>query len=524
MVAAGLLVGAVGAACLLLGTVALALVVTSGDRALVPVLAAWAVSALSCVIAAGLVFRGNAVALILAGGLALVFGVVLAIASQRLDGLVRVLAPDDRALVAGVVLGVAIAALVGGVLALVAIPQARRYADWLEQPDRPDAGDAILGMPAATTVSLQAPPTVTLRVHVARGRRRLYFALAGLALGLASGILVLVLADAPEVAPIAGGGSSVAKPAPKVAALHASTPPPPPPSIDAGDPLPPQVAAIGPATAQALVDAERAALARGDGAALAQLSSPQVFAFGVDADDLADDRAALATMLRRELGEPGADRFAVEPTFVALAEWRDHAWIALDLALTPREPEARVRRYAVTQLAAKIDGAWTVIAWHWARPIADAVAERAARAHALPKLAVVPDRNDATDALDAAVRAALGSRAGLAAAFSAREDAVNFGSAGEHVGGGETLRALFSRLRATIALDGGAIVVGGGVWDRAQRGSAYVGYAAANITFAEPGRAAQRFRVLLVLTRDDSDDGWKVVQAQFSNGGPVAIR
>jgi hypothetical protein len=269
-------------------------------------------------------------------------------------------------------------------------------------------------------------------------------------------------------------------------------------------------------TPQDLLVAEHAAIGRGDITALAALATPTAFAFGPDADEVADGRGAIETILRRELADPPADGFGVDGKYLQLGEWRDHAWIAEELEITG----ATAKRYLITQLAAKIDGRWSVVAWHWGVAVGDAIAERHAKAGTLPSLGVVPDRDDASGELDGVVRTAIGSRDGFAIAFSSRADAFNFGSAGERVANGGTIKKLFERLHADLRLAGGALVVGGNQWDRSQKSGAWIGFAAMNVEFAPTGHPGQPFRVLAILIKDD-DDHWQIVQTQFSLGGPV---
>ena len=50
-----------------------------------------------------------------------------------------------------------------------------------------------------------------------------------------------------------------------------------------------------------------------------------------------------------------------------------------------------------------------------------------------------------------------------------------------------------------------------------------IGWAAVNVDYTAKSRAAtdvtQTFRVLAILLRDGTD--WKIVQTQWSNGGPI---
>lgn len=554
LVPAALLVQIAGAICILLGTVTFALTLTSGDKALAPILIGWVVAALSSVICGGLVWRGNVPALVMAAGLDAVFGIVLVLISRRVGGLVKMLGPDDIAAVGWILLGVAILAIAAGILCLVAIPQARRYAEWLAGGDEADPGTASLSLPVALADVLEPAPAstakgwtparattaggspqkgmVTLQLQIKQGKRRLYFALCGLAVGIGAGVGVLIVTASDGASPSAATGAH-ARPADLGTAATAG-------DVKAGSASAGSASAgsggAGSAragsgggsagatagkpepieTAQDLLVAEHAAIGRGDFAALAALAIPTAFAFGTDADEVADGRAAIEATLRHDLGPAPADGFGVDGKHLELGEWRDHAWIAEELEITGAAP----RRYEITQLAAKIEGRWAVVAWHWAVAVGDQAAERHAKDGTLPRLGVVPDRPGATEALDSAARTALGSRTGFAAAYSTRPDAFNFGSAGERLVGGATIKKLFGQLRADIALAGGAIVVGGNAWDKSQKSGAWIAYAAANVDFTPVGHPTQPFRVLAILIQED-DDRWQLVQSHFSLGGPI---
>ncbi|MBA3539588.1 MAG: hypothetical protein H0T79_08150, partial [Deltaproteobacteria bacterium] len=102
LIPGALLTQIVGSTCILLGTVAFALTITGGDRALMPVLIGWVVAALSAVVCGGLVYRGNLPSLVIVALLDGVFGVVLFQLSRTLGGLLRMLSPADVDLVSTV--------------------------------------------------------------------------------------------------------------------------------------------------------------------------------------------------------------------------------------------------------------------------------------------------------------------------------------------------------------------------------------------------------------------------------------
>src|SRR5262249_39439021 len=118
-----------------------------------------------------------------------------------------------------------------------------------------------------------------------------------------------------------------------------------------------------------LLAAQRAAIASADSNALARLISTRAFAFGVDADEVAEGRDAIAAQLARDLGESPTGNFIVESKALTIGQERGHAWIAEDLEVAT--PGRERRRLAITELAAAIDGQWLIVALHWAAPVDD---------------------------------------------------------------------------------------------------------------------------------------------------------
>ncbi|MCX5742086.1 MAG: hypothetical protein NT062_06285, partial [Proteobacteria bacterium] len=352
-------------------------------------------------------------------------------------------------------------------------------------------------------------------------KRRLWFAVIGLLIGVGSGVAELVAtstASAPDpTAPMtatAGAGSSAVVGAGSgsgsAAATHAAGVEPatgsgsgsgsganaPRPVATGTRPTQPIL------TPQDLLVAEHAAIGRGDVAELAALAAPHAFAFGLDADEVAEGPAAIAPEL------PGP--FA--------ANGRYPPW-------DPRPGTSRREYIRLVYGEFKTAGReYAVVAWHWGMAVPDAIAEKLAKDNMLPALGVVPDRVDGSDALEAAVRASLGSREGFAAAWSPRADAFNFGSAGERLVGGALIKNLFGRMRADLALGGGGsvLIVSGNIWDKSQKSDAWIAYAAANVAFAPAGHPSQTFRVLAIYLKED--EAWQLVQTQFSNGGPITIK
>jgi hypothetical protein len=311
-------------------------------------------------------------------------------------------------------------------------------------------------------------------------------------------------------------------------------------------------------TVPRLIAAERAAIAAVDRKALADLVIPTAFGFGLDASEVAEGRDAVVAQLARDLGAPPAGGFAVESKTLAVGQDRNHAWIAQELEI--RAPGHAPRRLAITELAVAVDGTWRIVALHWATPIDDTAAERLATAGALPAPRAIVDHRVAPSELDRAVRVAFMNRLLFARAISDRPDAFNLGSGGERARGGAAIKRVFGKLKAQIHVHDGMRIVDGSAWDPAQRTDPWIGWAAQNVEYtaasrrapaaapesagsqaatiddagqslptgstsaaqsqevAAPAEITQTFRVLAIMIKDGS--GWKIVQTQWSNGGP----
>ncbi|HWU86154.1 MAG TPA: nuclear transport factor 2 family protein, partial [Kofleriaceae bacterium] len=293
-------------------------------------------------------------------------------------------------------------------------------------------------------------------------------------------------------------------------------------AVSADPPPPPSLAPGSPAPISTLIQAQRAALSRGDVKALVGLLAPAAFGFGADADEVAEGRDAIEAQVRQDLGDLARDDASAAIRYQAVGEERGHAWIALELEVSA--PGTTPRKLAITELAAWVGGAWTVVAWHWATPVLDETAARMTALGTKPSPKAVASVLTGPKDLEAAVRAAFGSREGFAAARSDHEHGFNFGSGPkERIVGGAAIKRVFGKLRAGIRLHDGVRIVAGGAWDPAQKDAPTVAFAAANVDFTTKTRAAtdltQTFRVLAILLKEDG--AWKVVQTQWSHGGPI---
>lgn len=532
-------------ACLLIGTIGLVLVQQNKTGSTAAV-GAWLVTAMAGLVFGGLIYRGGLVSMLVAAAIDAGFGIILiTIEYDTLRKLLKILPAGDVGTI-GDALNVAGYAMIGAaVVCLVALPHGIRFARWFRE--------AAATRNAMSTAPGFPPPPVPARGSVyiipadeAASRRRLYILLGGLAIGVGIAIGVLVSSTRSSQAPAepktaTPGGSGVgrgpgsgntprglgvpvdAQPAAQgsvASDAHAAVTIRPLPGNETADGG--IVLALKPSdTVANLLAAQRDAIARVDGKALGALVSPAAFGFGIDADEVAEGRGAVVEQIVRDLGEPPPGGYTVESKALSIGDERDHAWIAeeLEVGAAGRPP----RRFAITELAAAIDGAWRIVALHWATPIADATAERMAILKTMPTPQPIPDRHDGSDELNRAVRAAFASRAAFAEARSERPDAFNFGSGGERAHGGVGIKRIFSKLKAQIRLHDGARVVAGGAWDPAQKAAPWIGWAAVNIDFTSRTRAAtevtQTFRVLAIMMKDGAD--WKIVQTQWSNGGPI---
>jgi hypothetical protein len=118
------------------------------------------------------------------------------------------------------------------------------------------------------------------------------------------------------------------------------------------------------------------------------------------------------------------------------------------------------------------------------------------------------------------VKTAFSSTAGYGDALADRSDAFNFGSGGERVAGGRSIKRVFAQLHAELAIHDGVHVVPGNAWDPSQSKAPWIAFVLANVDFTM-GKSKQTFRILSILLREGS--AWRVVQTQWTNGGPIEL-
>jgi hypothetical protein len=500
------------AICLLLGTIAFVLVQQNRSGGMEYAIT-WGVASLLAIVLGGLMARGALVTVIGSALLDAAFGITLiAIDYDTLRGILRVLPTSDVDMIADIITGLGIALTVIAALALASIPQAVRYVRWVRLANDPSSGTAA----ASTARGFPPPPVAAARGSMwqipttapdeTRGRRRMYFALAGFAIGFGAGIGVLMSSSnkQPTIAAVEpvdkpgrkdGNGSSN-----KVVLVT------PPEKDPTNPPVVPSVEIEDHITAQ------HAAIAAGKYDALAQTYWPKAVGFGPDADGLAEGRDAILTKLATELGQGGP----VVSRSRSLGTEGNHTWIAEEL-------EVGNTRYAITQLAAFVGGKWMTVAVHWAIPIPDSKAERMEILHTLRKPKPVTNVVEGPKDLEPQIRTAFGSRAGNNEARSARSSGFNFGSApGERVVGGSRIKSVFGKLRSEIVLHDGIRAMAAGAWDPAQQAAPTVAFALLNANFLTKSKAAtdltHTFRVLVILVKEGAD--WKIVSSQWSHGGP----
>jgi hypothetical protein len=539
----------------LIGTIGMVLVKQDGNGGVAAV-AGWLAMAMAGLVFGGLIYRGGLVSMLIAAAIDAGFGIVLiTLDDDTLRRLLKILPPSDVAAIGDALYTAGFVIIGVGACCLIALPQGVRYARWFR--------DAAASRTAMSTARGFPPPPVPVRSsayvipaedHPA-SRRRLYIALGGLAIGVGAGIGVLVSSSKssePAPAPRAGSAAAGKGAGSGVAASTGSgsgsarTPPPP---IATLPPVTPQAEHGGTVAAGArpgapgarsegsgstkpsprrslgsigdLMLAQHAAIGKADPRALAALLAAGAFGFGVNASEIADGRDAVSAQIAHDLGTPPAAGFTVESKALAIGEDRGHAWIAEQLEVGDRGHEPR--SFAITELAALIDGSWQIVALHWAVPVDDATAERLAVGSRLPPPRAITNRQAGSGELDQAVRAAFADRTAFADAFSERIEAFNYGSGGERGHGGTAIRRIFSRLKAKLRIRDGVQVVAGGAWDPGQKSEPRIGWAALNVDYTSRTRAGtdvtQAFRVLAVLVKEAR--GWKIVQTQWSNGGPA---
>jgi len=501
LIVAGLWTQLVGAAYLVLALASLPVAhdLHAGTRSLI----ASIVAALAGMVCGTLMYRGRLIPLALAAGLDVGFGVGLPRGSSAVGSIVRVLPATDAGTAETLVTILAIGMFGAAIACVVALPAALKLRAWAhgeirresfrqgaEPPGRIPSGPISAG---SSTLKGFGPKVVPTQVLTLPGRNKPYV-IIGVALALISlGIVVIGAATSSDAPATAGSGSAIAiAPARDAAAVVVAVP------ADASIDAPPE-----PPHVDELVTRLHAALAQAKPDDLALLFDTHAFAFGVEANEVAEGRAAVVETLRHDIGPVPPHGFDVSVRFTQVAHEGDVGWIAEELKLGGNT-------FELTGAAAISDNAWTFVALHVAIAMPNETAYRLGRDGQLAVGDAIPDSHDDSD-LAKAMREAFASKPSFVTARSSRPDAFNFGSApGERMTNGDAIKKLFGHLRATMRLHD-AVKVG-------VIGSTG-GWGAANVAFTDAApdgsQVTQTFRVLAVWLREGND--WRIVQTQFSN-------
>jgi ketosteroid isomerase-like protein len=557
LIAAGLLTQLIGAACFVLGLASIPVVhdLKGGMSGVI----ASVIASLAAIVCGTLVWRGRLVPLALAAGLDVGFGIGLPRGGSAVGAMLRMLPADEASTAETFVMIGAITMFVAAILCVISVPSALKLRQWARD-ELATAGASQLGMPVMNTFAMQqldgsnlpplrpavdelAPtrerprfnqnlplplppepeprsgntlrgfsaqklmPTQVLNIGPAkRGGKPVI--IIGVAVTLiAIGIIVITAAGGSSVDEVAGKSGSSDE-VTSVISGSAGTP-----AVD----LPPKAGRNG--TAAVIIEAQadagqgapaippvedfvtrfHAALGTAAAADLALLFDTKAFAFGVEANDLAEGREAVVAQLRGDL--PGPSSVAVK--FAHSGSEGDSGWIAEELRIGGKT-------YVVTAAIAVRAGAWQIAALHWGEAMPNATAYRLAREGNLGVPDVIPNTNDGSE-LAKVMQTAFASKPSFVDARSTRPDAFNFGSAsGERLKGGESIKKIFARINAVIRLHD-AVKVG----MLGERG----GWGVANVDFTDADRdgteVTQTFRVLAVWVKEAA--GWRIVQTQWSN-------
>ncbi|MEP6862471.1 MAG: nuclear transport factor 2 family protein [Deltaproteobacteria bacterium] len=506
LIVAGVATQVVGAACLVLNLASLPF--AHDVHARTHSIIASVVAALATVVCGTLVYRGRLIPLALAAGLDIGFGIGLPRGSAAVGTLLHVLSPGDVATANTLVTIGSVVMFVSAIICILAIPAALRLRAWAraelareELAVRGAEGEkakrasisAIIPAAASTLKGVGPKLMPTQVIHL--NRRGKPWLIIGVAVSLvAIGIVVISAATgssssttAMEGMKISGSGSIRTASGSAVAIV-----------VDAG-------VAIDAAPTDPPVEEITArfhlALQSLNADELALLFDAKAFAFGVEAHDVAEGRDAVVAMLRHDLGTtPNHD---VAARFAQTGHEGDAGWFAEEIKIG-----AKV--FVATGVVGLREGAWSIAALDWSVAMANAEAYKAARDGTLERPDAIPDAHDESD-LAKAMRTGFASKPSFVAARSTRPDAMNFGSApGERVQGGETIKRIFGKLKATIRLHD-AVAVG--------TVGAKGGWGAANVEFTDADRdgteVTQTFRVLVAWVQESG--GWRMVQSQWSN-------
>lgn len=513
LIVAGLLTQVVGAACLILNVASLPF--AHDLHARTHSIIASIIAALATIVCGTLVWRGRLIPLALAAGLDIGFGIGLPRGSAAVGTIVKVLSADDAATANAMITGAAITMFVAAILCVLAIPSALRLRQWARDEQKREAlaargaesekakqrlSTAQMVQPAASTLRGVGPklmPTQVIRIGGPPNKWRPLIIVGVAVTTIAIGIVVISAAASSKDEPTAG--IQVDR-GPGSAAVHAAG------TVDAAGiaEVTPDAAIASDPPVEEVIARLHLALEHAKPDELGLLFDAKSFGFGVEANELAEGRDAIVAMLRHDLGEPPAKGFEVTSRFSHHGHEADTGWIGEELRVGSKT-------FVVTAVVALADGAWTIEAIHWAQAMPNDEAYRRARENDLPMPDAIPNAHDESR-LAEAMRQGFASKPSFVTARSPRDDGMNFGSApGERIVGGDNVKKIFSRIKATIHLHGDAIKVGAA--------GAHGGWGAANVEFTDNDKdgiaVTQTFRVLVAWLEENGN--WRMVQSQFSN-------
>jgi hypothetical protein len=502
----------IGAACLVIGLASIPMVHDThrGNEILI----GWIAGAFFALICGGLSYQGRIIPLLLSAIVDAAFGFIMPRGDSAVGTLKNLLPKGD--VPEDIVMYTAIGMFVVGALCLAALPWALRYRTWLTED--PDGSRYSMQMQAQTaaakTMMGMSPARTTMVVHLqqAKGKPWVIVTVAATLVGVGVALILgfgLGLGKkgkhVGDVKPeITTKKSDDKKPDDTGAKKPDDTGSKKPDDSTAKKPddVPakkPGVNGKGAASPQALAQGLDDAIEAGTGD-IGQLLEGDAFGVGIDATELAADHDAILALAAKELVAEKGSSFDV--AFTQVGTDGSLAWIAQEVKLGSR-------RLAISAVAHEDGGAWRIAAICIARPLDDGDAMRLAKAKQLPALAALPDRHAGADDLLAAARKGFSERKAFAAARSTRADAFNFGSAAERQPNGSNIKKLFERFKAAELTSTGSIVAGSL--------GARAGWTLANVDFTVGG-VTQSMRVLAAWVKEA--DGWRMVQTQWSNGGP----
>lgn len=540
LIAAGVLTQLIGVVCLVLALASIPMVVDAhtGMSAVI----ASVIAALAAIVCGSLVWRGRLIPLALAAGLDVGFGIGLPRGNSAIGAMLRVLPASDVQMADNLILVTAIVMFIAAMMCVVAVPSALKLRQWAREQIELGRGNyyggresqPAYGTPVDETAPTHERPSLRLPaqlplpppprgntlqglapikimptqvLHVGPSSRGKPALIIGVAVTLiAIGIIVISAATGASKAEMArsadvgsgevtsvisgSAGSAIVAGGGTVAASDGGVAVQANPATDAGAEAP---------TVEEFITRFHAAVGAASAADLAVLFDSTAFAFGVQANDLAEGRDAVVAQLRDDVGRGGA----VAVKFAHIGQQGSVAWVAEDLRVGETS-------FVMTCVLGLRDGFWTIAALHWAEAMPNATAYKLAREGELAVPDAIPDAHD-TSPLATAMRTAFASKPSFVDARSTRADAFNFGSApGERLEGGDAIKKIFGRISATIRLHDAVKV--GLVGDRG-------GWGVANVDFIDADRdgteVTQTFRVLAAWVQEDA--GWRIALTQWSN-------